>query len=192
MNIRKIRNGRLRLGHAGRARLIDSRQTGAGFRFIGVLRCIFALVVTVLLALPLPVEAVETADGVRITIVHTNDTHTRIKKGDDFGKAMGWAQLTAAIRKEREQNPDTLVLDAGDTFHGLPIVILTRGANMVPLLNLAGYDAMCPGNHEFDYGADRLMELAKSWTFPRSAPMLPIRIRENSYFPPIRISTCPV
>ena len=125
-----------------------------------------SVILAVCLMLPLSAEAIQTKEGVQITILHTNDTHTRLKAGDDFGKSMGWAQLVSAIRKEREMNPDALVLDAGDTFHGTPAVTVSRGENMIPLLNLAGYDAMCPGNHDFDYGSDRLVELADQLDFP--------------------------
>lgn len=133
---------------------------------MNVHRCLLALVIGIVIWFPQPSEAVQTSEGVRITLVHTNDTHARIKPEDNAGKSMGWAVLAAAIKKERELNPDTLVLDAGDTFHGLPLITLSRGENMVPLLNLTGYDAMCLGNQDFNYGAPRLLELSKKLNFP--------------------------
>jgi 2',3'-cyclic-nucleotide 2'-phosphodiesterase (5'-nucleotidase family) len=134
--------------------------------FMNVRRYVLALAIGIIMWLPQPTEAVQTSEGVRITLVHTNDTHTRIKPEDNAGKSMGWAMLAAAVKKERELNPDTLVLDAGDTFHGLPLATLSSGETMVPLLNLTGYDAMCPGNQDFNYGVPRLLELSKELNFP--------------------------
>lgn len=133
---------------------------------MNVRRYVLALAIGIITWLPQPSEAVQTSEGLRITIVHTNDTHTRIKPEDNAGKSMGWATLAAAIKKERELNPDTLVLDAGDTFHGLPLATLSCGETMLSLLNLTGYDAMCPGNQDFNYGIPRLLELSKALNFP--------------------------
>jgi len=133
---------------------------------MNVRRYVLALAIGIITWLPQPSEAVQTSEGVRITLVHTNDTHTRIKPEDNAGKSIGWATLAAAIKKERELNPDTLVLDAGDTFHGLPLATLSCGEIMLSLLNLTGYDAMCPGNQDFNYGIPRLLELSKALNFP--------------------------
>ncbi|WP_303818113.1 bifunctional UDP-sugar hydrolase/5'-nucleotidase [Selenomonas ruminantium] len=135
-------------------------------KLMNVRHCVLMLVIGIIIWLPQPSEAIQTSEGVRITIVHTNDTHTRIKPEDNSGKSMGWATLAAAIKKERELNPDTLVLDAGDTFHGLPLATLSNGEIMVPLLNLTGYDAMCLGNQDFNYGVPHLLELSKRLNFP--------------------------
>ncbi|MCX8012701.1 MAG: 5'-nucleotidase C-terminal domain-containing protein, partial [Rectinema sp.] len=51
--------------------------------------------------------------------------------------------------------------DLGDTLHGLPIINIDKGATEVSLMNELGYVYMVPGNHDFNYGFDRLMELAK-------------------------------
>ena len=153
---------------------------------MNILRCILGLILGIVIMLPQSAEAVETAEGVRITIVHTNDTHARIRPEDNNGKSMGWAVLTAAIQKERDRNPDTLVLDAGDTFHGLPLITVSRGENMVPLLNLAGYDAMCPGNQDFNYGASRLLELSKRLNFPILAANVAYRDSGDLLFTPYK------
>ncbi|MCY6356113.1 5'-nucleotidase C-terminal domain-containing protein [Clostridium sp. ZS2-4] len=99
-----------------------------------------------------------------ITIAHTNDTHSRVKAGDFDG--MGLAKISSEIKRLRENNKNILVLDAGDTFHGQTIATLNKGESIVKVLNAIGYDAMTPGNHDFNYGQDRLVELSKMAKFP--------------------------
>ena len=129
-----------------------------------------------MLALPVPAWASVQKDGVHITILHTNDIHARVLATDDSGKANGMDWLAGAMKAQRQADPDTLVLDGGDTFHGLPLINLSRGENMAILMNLAGYDATTPGNHDFNYGADRLRELAGKLDFP----MLSANVLEKS------------
>ena len=102
----------------------------------------------------------------QLIIFHTNDMHARIQSTDEEGQSIGLAQISAAVKTSKKNNPLTLWLDAGDTFHGMPIINLSNGANMVTLLNLAGLDAMTAGNHEFNYGSKQLERLAKSLKCP--------------------------
>lgn len=118
------------------------------------------------LLLPVPAWASVQKDGVHITIMHTNDMHARVLNTDDEGKTLGQDWLAGAIWEQKAADEDTLALDAGDTFHGLPLINLSRGSNMAMLMNLSGYDAMTPGNHDFNFGAGRLLELAGMLNFP--------------------------
>ncbi|MCL2108732.1 MAG: 5'-nucleotidase C-terminal domain-containing protein [Oscillospiraceae bacterium] len=88
-----------------------------------------------------------------IIILHTNDMHGRVL-GDDEG-VIGIDRI-AALHKN---TPDSILLDAGDALHGLPIATLSRGADVAALMAAAGYSAMAVGNHEFNYGWARLAEL---------------------------------
>lgn len=106
----------------------------------------------------------DTATGNSLVILHTNDTHARILEGKNDG--MGFAKMLTKISQVRAENPNVLLLDAGDTLHGQTFASLTKGENMVKLLNLMKYDAMTPGNHDFNYGQDQLMTLAGKMTFP--------------------------
>lgn len=125
------------------------------------LKKLFCVFVTALLVyLPLSTFAEE------IVIYHTNDIHARILDSDDKNQSIGFAYVSAYVKNARAQNKNTLWLDAGDTFHGLPIVNVSKGENMALLLNAAGVDALSPGNHDFNYSAERLEELSKECKFP--------------------------
>jgi 2',3'-cyclic-nucleotide 2'-phosphodiesterase (5'-nucleotidase family) len=95
-----------------------------------------------------------------IVIFHTNDTHGRVVND---GKSVIGIDRVAAIRKSV---PNSILVDAGDAFHGLPIATLSKGADITALMNEAGYNAMAVGNHEFDYGFERLLELRDMARFP--------------------------
>ncbi|MBQ6297691.1 MAG: bifunctional metallophosphatase/5'-nucleotidase [Selenomonadaceae bacterium] len=101
-----------------------------------------------------------------LVIFHTNDMHSRIQDTDDSGHSLGLAEMAAAVKTVKVKNPSTLWLDAGDTFHGMPMITISKGESLVPLLNEAGIDAMTAGNHDFNYGSAQLEKLAKELKFP--------------------------
>lgn len=103
-------------------------------------------------------------DGTEITIVHTNDTHSRIDEGRYDG--MGFAKIATKVDQLRAENPNLLLLDAGDAFHGQTIATLVEGESIVRIMNTMGYDAMTAGNHDFNYGQERLLELQDMADFP--------------------------
>jgi 5'-nucleotidase / UDP-sugar diphosphatase len=101
--------------------------------------------------------------GVRITIVHVNDVHSRVEGTDS---TIGYAKLATILKEKKAANPNTLLLDAGDTLHGQTIANLEQGASIVRLMNAVGFDAMASGNHDYNYGQERLVELAGQADFP--------------------------
>jgi 2',3'-cyclic-nucleotide 2'-phosphodiesterase (5'-nucleotidase family) len=100
----------------------------------------------------------------KITILHTNDSHGRVEEGSYDG--MGFAKLSSLVKQYESQNPNTLLLDAGDTIHGTTFATLEKGESIVEVLNAVGYDGMAAGNHDFNYGYERLLELEKLMNFP--------------------------
>lgn len=100
---------------------------------------------------PLQIFAAEDSNK-KITILHTNDMHGRFEKTKD---SIGMDVL-ATIKKD---TPNSILVDAGDAIHGLPFVTLSKGQDAVDLMNVVGYDFMVPGNHDFNYGYERLKEL---------------------------------
>lgn len=109
------------------------------------------------------------ADSNELIIVHINDTHARVRSSmDNEGnlRGVGFDRITTYKNQLLESNPNVLLLDAGDTIHGQPIATLSQGESIVRLLNLMGIDALVPGNHDFNYGFDRLKELEEMMNFP--------------------------
>ena len=99
-----------------------------------------------------PEEAGEAADARTVTIIHTNDIHGRFVGS---GSIIGIDTLAAILAAEE----NAILVDAGDTFHGVPFVNFNEGENAVQLMNLAGYSFFVPGNHDFNFGINRLLEL---------------------------------
>ena len=99
-----------------------------------------------------------------LTIVHVNDVHGHVVE-EEANEVIGYAKLKTIVDELREDK-NVLLLNAGDTIHGTNFATLNRGEAVINLMNLMGFDAMVPGNHEFNYGYDRLLELADMAEFP--------------------------
>ncbi|MDD2231784.1 MAG: bifunctional UDP-sugar hydrolase/5'-nucleotidase [Sphaerochaetaceae bacterium] len=87
-------------------------------------------------------------------VVHTNDVHARVTEGQDG--SMGYAKLATLLKWGRSLTDDILLLDAGDVTHGTNFANLFKGQTILNLLDMLGYDAVAPGNHDFNYGFDVL------------------------------------
>ncbi|MFZ4616486.1 MAG: bifunctional metallophosphatase/5'-nucleotidase [Rectinemataceae bacterium] len=100
---------------------------------------------------------------VAITILHTNDMHSH---GLPSATEIGYPRIAGYAADLKAQGKNVLLLDAGDTLHGMPWANLEKGSPVVNLMNLSGYAAMTTGNHDYNYGVDRLIELWKTMNFP--------------------------
>ena len=89
-----------------------------------------------------------------IVILYTNDVHCGV---DDN---IGYAGLALYEKQMEAETPYVALVDAGDAIQGAPIGTLSEGGDIVSIMNQVGYDFAIPGNHEFDYGMDRFLELA--------------------------------
>eukprot|EP00656_Telonema_subtile_P042859 TRINITY_DN4881_c0_g1_i6.p1 TRINITY_DN4881_c0_g1~~TRINITY_DN4881_c0_g1_i6.p1 ORF type:complete len:547 (-),score=137.40 TRINITY_DN4881_c0_g1_i6:196-1836(-) len=87
---------------------------------------------------------------------------------DPCGGAAGFAALVQSFRDggERYRGVDPLVLFSGDCFNPSIMSTVTKGAQMVPVLNAVGVDVACYGNHDFDFGTEHLELLAQQCSFP--------------------------
>lgn len=98
--------------------------------------------------------------GKHLTILHTNDVHSHIEPfGPNDGRNAnmgGVARRAALIEKIRQENPHTLLLDAGDIFQGTPYFNFYGGELEFKLMSKMRYDAATIGNHDFDNGIDGL------------------------------------
>lgn len=97
-------------------------------------------------------------EHVDLVILHTNDMHARIEPNVD-DDILGMPYIAAVVQHYRSMYPNVIVVDVGDTLHGRPISDRLQGESTVKAMNLAGYDFMVPGNHDFNFGYERLLEL---------------------------------
>ncbi|HFI0562443.1 TPA: cell surface ecto-5'-nucleotidase Nt5e [Streptococcus suis] len=111
------------------------------------------------------VETSATTDNVEAVIIHTNDVHGRILEDERSG-VIGDAKAAAVIEEERAKVENTIVVDAGDAFQGLPISNSTKGEDRANIMNQVGYDAMAVGNHEFDFGMEQAIKYKETLNFP--------------------------
>jgi 5'-nucleotidase len=106
----------------------------------------------------------------RLTILHTNDTHSRIEPfpADDsrYANLGGAARRATLIKQIRRESSNVLLLDAGDTFQGTPYFNFFKGELDFKLMTAMGYDASTIGNHDFDAGLDGLMKVLPLAKFP--------------------------
>lgn len=108
--------------------------------------------------------------GKRITILYTNDTHSRLDPYPAYaGKWAGQggiARRETLIKQIRENNKYTLLLDAGDAFEGSPYFDIYHGKLSYRAMSKLGYDAATLGNHEFDNGVEALATALNEAHFP--------------------------
>ncbi|MFD2599536.1 metallophosphoesterase [Sphingobacterium corticis] len=110
------------------------------------------------------------AKEVKLTILHTNDVHSRIEPFPMDGSRMqglgGAARRSALIKQIRSEESNLLLLDAGDMFQGTPYFNLFEGQVELELMSKMGYDAGTFGNHEFDNGLEGLLKHFDKAKFP--------------------------
>lgn len=117
-----------------------------------------------------PVEAFAAGGGTKLVILHSNDVHSRIDPFPDDDKKFpgmgGMAAKAALIAEIRKQQPNVLLLDAGDIFQGTPYFNFYHGELEMKLMSQMQYDAATMGNHDFDAGIDGFAEQLPHATFP--------------------------
>jgi 5'-nucleotidase len=117
-----------------------------------------------------PTEIFAAHDIVKLTILHTNDVHSRIDPfpiNDPKYPGMGGVARRAAILKRiRSQEKNVILLDAGDIFQGTPYFNMYSGEPELRLMSQMGYDAATIGNHDFDNGIEGLAKRLPDMTFP--------------------------
>jgi len=95
-----------------------------------------------------------------ITILHTNDTHSQIDPipANDrlYPDKGGVSRRATLVKRVRKENPNTLLIDAGDVFQGTPYFNFYKGEVEYKSMSLIGYDVVTLGNHDFDNGVAAL------------------------------------
>ena len=113
-----------------------------------------AMVVSVTAGVTTATEITAQAAEQDIVILYTNDVHCGV---DDN---IGYAGLALYKKEMQAQTPYVTLVDAGDAIQGAPIGTLSDGGYIIDIMNQVGYDFAIPGNHEFDYGMPRFLELS--------------------------------
>ncbi len=116
-----------------------------------------------------PAEMQAQNKTVKITILFTNDTHSRIEaypsNDSKYPGLGGYARRAALIKKIHQQEPNVMLFDAGDVFQGTPYFNFFGGELEFKLMSLIGYTAMNMGNHDFDGGLEGLLKQLPNATF---------------------------
>ncbi len=115
-------------------------------------------------ALAQPAAPAATTNSEHVIILHTNDMHGFFLEGKYDG--MGLAKIANYRDRVLAGNPATFLVDGGDALQGNNLVTVSDGETGTNLLDIAGFDAMVAGNHEFDYGSEQTIKLAKMLNFP--------------------------
>lgn len=109
-------------------------------------------------------------DLVKVTILHTNDVHSRIEPFPSNDKRFpgmgGVASRMTLINRIRKEEKNVLLFDAGDMFQGTPYFNMYGGELEIKLMSRMGYDAGIIGNHDFDNGIDGLCKQLTHANFP--------------------------
>ncbi|WP_053958839.1 bifunctional metallophosphatase/5'-nucleotidase [Sulfobacillus thermosulfidooxidans] len=128
----------------------------------------------------------------RITIVQQNDSHGYLWSHPElfwtvpspsFKQGIGGFAKTAHIVQELRKRENVLFVDGGDVFHGTGPVVLSQGAIVPPLLKAMDIDVMVPGNWDFAYGPEKLLQLI----LESDVPALALNVRDshgNGFLPP--------
>jgi 5'-nucleotidase len=115
-------------------------------------------------------ETTGAPDVTRLTILHTNDVHSRLDPFPmDGGKNQGLGGVAARaelIKKIRSEEQHVLLLDAGDIFQGTPYFNLYKGEPEMKAMAAMNYDAVTMGNHDFDGGLENFATQLQFANFP--------------------------
>ncbi len=105
-----------------------------------------------------------------VTILHTNDFHSRFEAFEQqnkrWGNQGGIARMKDLIDRERVTDPNLFLFDSGDVFQGTPYFNIFKGHPELEWMNKAGYDATTIGNHDFDLGIEHLFNIRQQYNTP--------------------------
>lgn len=110
------------------------------------------------------------SQDIKLTILHTNDQHSRIEPFDaSYSKNPnqgGFARRASLVQQIRNQENNVLLLDSGDIFQGTPYFNFFGGELEFKLMSMMKYDAATMGNHDFDNGLEGFLKVLPNAKFP--------------------------
>ncbi|MEG2858819.1 MAG: bifunctional UDP-sugar hydrolase/5'-nucleotidase [Clostridia bacterium] len=148
------------------------------------------LALVLVLGLCAPAMAAEAAEPAKLIILHTNDVHGRAVTDLSEG-SFGYAAVAKVKKDLLATGASVLLLDAGDASQGMPLVNLNYGESAMAFMNAVGYDAMAPGNHEFDWGLDVFLQTKEVAEFPILAANIVDKISGEPLFTPNKVFDMP-
>lgn len=110
----------------------------------------------------MPVMSFADDNSVVIDVYSFNDFHGALAEG---GKNVGMAKLVGAVKAHQAENPNTIIVSAGDNYQGSAMSNLTYGEPVNDMFKMMGVNLSAVGNHEFDWGVDRIPTWAKEGGF---------------------------
>lgn len=117
-----------------------------------------------------PYEAFAKGDAKKITLLHTNDQHSRIEPfpmdGGKYQGLGGFAERATLLKEIRKQEKNVLLLDSGDVWQGTPYFNKYGGELEFKLMSEMKYDASTLGNHDFDAGVEGFVKQLPHASFP--------------------------
>lgn len=118
----------------------------------------------------IPKELFASGELIRLSVVHTNDMHCHFdpfpETDAEYAGRGGIVRLASIVERYRSENPNMILLDAGDMFQGTPYFNYFKGDLIVKVMTKMGYDAGTIGNHEFDNGLGDMMSAFQFAGFP--------------------------
>ena len=139
-----------------------------------IMRSIQIIILGFLLLIPFQHSNLHAQQTRKLVILHTNDMHSRLEgyaptseytpyTANDDKTVGGFSRMAAIINKEKNDRPgEVLLLDAGDFLMGTFYHYMEEyNPFQLPLMKDMGYDAVALGNHEFDFGPERLSGIIK-------------------------------
>ena len=160
--------------------------------------CLLALLGLALAGAPLAPGSA-TGETLTLTVLATTDMHGNVWPHDYLlGRPVerGLAKVATYVKQVRARQPNTLLVDCGDTFQGTPLAYLyaekypSEPNPVVAAMNALGYDAMAVGNHEFNFGLRPLWRIKEQAQFPLLAANVASTYHDSRRdFPPYLIRT---
>lgn len=150
----------------------------------------FLLAVMFVLSVMVPGTSLAAEENIKLTILGTTDLHGNIYNWSyEDGKEvdyLGLAKVYTIVKEARAENPNTILIDNGDTIQGTILTDdlyntdLSLKNPMMDVMNFMKYDAMTLGNHEFNFGLEMVDKIVEEANFPLLAANAKLK-KDGSY-----------
>ncbi|TFE03684.1 bifunctional UDP-sugar hydrolase/5'-nucleotidase [Jeotgalibacillus sp. R-1-5s-1] len=131
------------------------------------------------------------ADQTEIVILQTSDVHGHVRDATVWGlktASHGLARISSFVKREREKDPDLLLLDSGDMLQGSPLAFHYAHFNdympnpLISVMNHLSYDGAVIGEHDFDYGLPCVSRAVSRSFFPWLSANVVHKVTKEPYF----------